>query len=172
MTRPAAGVSSNSVAFAGPDSKHMSEALSENPVSGRLPRAPTMVTTNAAAPSAESRAPGWRTRRPLVGMAYATPTAVIVGVFFLVPLALVLWMSLHQWPLIGEPAFNAPANYAGISRNPLFMNAVWFTLKYTVIVTVILFGSALGLALLVQRRRPGVGLFRTAFFLPGAVGFA
>ena len=31
---------------------------------------------------------------------------------------------------------------------------------------------ALGLALLVQHRRRGVGFFRTAFFLPGAVGFA
>src|SRR5215468_9912946 len=123
------------------------------------------------ASAAVSRA-RWRARRGLIGAAYAAPAAVIVAVFFLVPLALVLWMSLHEWPLIGEPAFNAPANYAAISRNPLFVDAVWFTLKYTVIVTIVLFGAAFGLALAVQRHRRGVGLFRTAFFLPGAVGFA
>ena len=130
-----------------------------------------MTTPNAAAPAAVSRT-RWRARRRLIGAAYAAPAAVIVAVFFLVPLVLVLWMSLHEWPLIGEPAFNAPANYTAIARNPLFVDAVWFTLKYTVIVTIVLFGAAFGLALAVQRHRRGVGLFRTAFFLPGAVGFA
>jgi len=113
-----------------------------------------------------------RDRRQLLGMAYATPLAVIVGVFFLVPLALVMWMSLHDWPLLGEPTINLPANYTRIADNSLFVDAVWFTLTYTIIVTVVLFTAAFGLALLVQRHRPGVGLFRTAFFLPGAVGFA
>jgi multiple sugar transport system permease protein len=129
-----------------------------------------MVTPNAAAPAAVSRA-RWRVRQ-LIGAAYAAPAAVIVAVFFVVPLALVLWMSLHQWPLLGEPAFNLPANYTAIAHNSLFVDAVWFTLEYTVIVTIVLFGTAFGLALLVQRHRRGVGLFRTAFFLPGAVGFA
>jgi multiple sugar transport system permease protein len=105
-------------------------------------------------------------------MAYAAPAAVIVGLFFLVPLGLVLWMSLHEWPLLGEPTINAPHNYVAIADNFLFVDAVLFTIKYTVIVTIVLFGAAFGLALLVQRRRAGVGFFRTAFFLPGAVGFA
>ena len=51
-------------------------------------------------------------------------------------------------------------------------DSVIFTLKYTAIITVLLSVFALGLALLVQEPRPGVGFFRTAFFLPGAVGFA
>jgi len=114
----------------------------------------------------------WRPSRQTAGLLYAAPTAVIVAVFFLVPLALVAWMSLHEWPLIGEPTLNAPANYTGIADNPLFGDAVLFTLKYTILVTVVLFGAAFGLALLVQRPRFGVGVFRTAFFLPGAVGFA
>jgi multiple sugar transport system permease protein len=132
-----------------------------------------MVVSKLPAPSSGARAPSrWRDRRQLVGAAYAAPAAVIVAVLFIVPLGLVLWMSLHDWPLLGEPTFNLPANFRGIARNPLFVDAVLFTLKYTLIVTVVLFGTAFGLALLVQRPRPGVGLFRTAFFLPGAVGFA
>jgi multiple sugar transport system permease protein len=132
-----------------------------------------MVTSNASAPAAAPPARlRWHAQRQLIGAAYAAPAAVIVGVFFLVPLVLVSWMSLHDWPLIGEPALNAPANYTGIAHNPLFADAVVFTLKYTIIVTIVLFGAAFGLALLVQRHRRGVGLFRTAFFLPGAVGFA
>jgi multiple sugar transport system permease protein len=107
-----------------------------------------------------------------MGWVYAAPTALIVGVLFLAPLVLVVWMSLHRWPLLGNATFNAPANYLKIADNPLFLDAVLFTLKYTLITTVLLSLVALGLALLVQESRPGITFFRTAFFLPGAVGFA
>jgi multiple sugar transport system permease protein len=110
--------------------------------------------------------------RSLQGLGYATPTAVVVGVFFLLPLALVFWMSVNRWPLLGNPQINFPDNYTAIPDNRLFLDSVWFTLKYTAIVTVVLSLIALGLALLVQDRRPGVGFLRTAYFLPGAVGFA
>ena len=110
--------------------------------------------------------------RALRGIGYATPTAVIVTVFFLVPLVLVFWMSVNRWPLLGTPTFNAPDNFTKIPDNQLFVDAIWFTLKYTLITTVVLSAGALGLALMVQGRRRGVGLFRTAFFLPGAIGFA
>jgi multiple sugar transport system permease protein len=118
------------------------------------------------------RVRGWRDRRELLGLAYAAPTAVVVTLFFLIPLGLVMWMSIHEWPLIGEPTINLPDNYTAIAHNPLIPDAVMFTIKYTVLVTVVLFTAAFGLALLVQRHRRGVGVFRTAFFLPGAVGFA
>jgi multiple sugar transport system permease protein len=119
-------------------------------------------------------APRRRRRRPrgLVGLVYAAPAAVVTGLFFLVPLGLVLWMSLHKWPLLAPPTFNAPGNYIRIADDPLVADAVWFTLRYTVVVTVLLFTVAFGLALMVQNRRPGVGLIRAAYFLPAAVGWA
>lgn len=110
--------------------------------------------------------------RAVLGALYATPTAVMVGLFFLVPLLLVGWMSLHRWPLLGAPTMNAPDNYRRIADNELVASAVWFTVQYTVLMTVGLFVVAFGLALLVQQRRRGVGFFRTAFLLPMAVGFA
>jgi multiple sugar transport system permease protein len=113
-----------------------------------------------------------RHSRKTQGWLYAAPTAVIVGVLFVAPLVLVVWMSLNRWPLLGPATLNAPDNYTKIAGNPLFVDSVLFTLKYTAITTVLLSAVALGLALLVQDRRPGIGFFRTAFFLPGAVGFA
>ena len=88
------------------------------------------------------------------------------------PLGLVFWMSVNRWPLLGAPTFNAPDNYARIPDNQLFLDSIVFTLKYTVIITVVLSAVAMGLALLVQEQRRGIGFLRTAFFLPGAVGFA
>jgi multiple sugar transport system permease protein len=97
---------------------------------------------------------------------------VIVGVFFLVPLVLVFWMSANRWRVLGSPSLNFPDNYANVADNQLFRDSVTFTLKYTAITTIVLSLVALGLALLVQNQRPGVGFLRTAYFLPGAVGFA
>src|SRR5688572_7584743 len=131
----------------------------------------TLTLRRAGRRAAHSAPPARRRSRKVQGWLYAAPTAVIVGVLFLAPLALVVWMSLHRWPLLGPARFNAPENYTKIADNPLFVDAVLFTLKYTAITTVLLSSVALGLALLVQERRPGVGFFRTAFFLPGAVGF-
>jgi multiple sugar transport system permease protein len=129
-------------------------------------------TLGAPARRRRRRAPSYWRFRSLAGVGYATPTAVMVVVFFLVPLVLVFWMSLNDWKLLGTPAFNFPENYRDIPQDALLKSAVGFTLKYTAIVTVVLSGAALGLALLVQESRPGTGLMRTAFFLPGAVGFA
>lgn len=130
--------------------------------------------TGTPPPGGTSRRPT-RTRarrRAIVGALYAVPNALMVGLFFIVPLLLVVWMSLHRWPLLGAPSLNVPENYTDIVDNDLVRDAVWFTVRYAVLMTVLLFVVALGLALLVQHRRPGVGFFRTAFFMPMAVGFA
>ena len=128
--------------------------------------APARPTVLPSAPPRRKRNKQW------IGALYAAPTAFVVGMFFVVPLGLVVWMSLHHWPLLGAPTLNVPDNYAGLGDDELLRTAVWFTLKYTVVVTVLLFALSFGLALMVQHRGHGVGLLRTAFFLPAAVGFA
>jgi multiple sugar transport system permease protein len=133
----------------------------------------TLLATRAASAS-EPFTPRRRSRRrkQLIGALYAAPTAFVVGLFFLVPLGLVAWMSLHRWPLLGPPSMNAPDNYADLTDDDLLRTAAWFTLKYTLLVTVALFVISFGLALIVQHSFRGVSLLRTAYFLPAAVGFA
>jgi multiple sugar transport system permease protein len=79
----------------------------------------------------------WR-MRSVAGVGYAAPTAVMVTVFFLVPLVLVFWMSMNDWKLLGTPTYNFPDNYSAIPKDVLLKSAVGFTLKYTAIVTVVL----------------------------------
>jgi ABC-type sugar transport system permease subunit len=113
-----------------------------------------------------------RRREALTGWAFAAPAAAVIIVLFLIPLVLAAWMSLNDWPLIGEPSFNAPDNFVAMTQNKLFTGAIAFTVKYTVVVVLIYLVGGLGLALLVQNRRRGVGIFRTAYLMPAAVGLA
>lgn len=133
-----------------------------------------MDVTRASAPaSSPSRVPGWRRIRTLQGLAYATPTAVYVAAFFVLPLVLVIRMSIGKWTLLGgDKGLNFPTNYTAIESNQLFWPAVAFTIEYTVIVTVLLIGLGLGLALLVQEGGRWSGFLRTSFLLPGAIGLA
>ncbi len=119
----------------------------------------------------------WKRARQLVGLLYALPTLVYVLCFFVLPLLLVVWFSGHSCNLltcsIANPGkTNLPDNYASFSSNSLFWPAVWFTLEYTVLATALLVGIGLGLALLVQRPGRWVGLLRTSFLIPGALGLA
>ncbi|MEV8441192.1 sugar ABC transporter permease [Actinosynnema sp. NPDC051121] len=130
------------------------------------PRTPTPRT----APPDRRRPTIARARRRL-GILYASPMALLVVVLFVVPLALMVWMSVNHWPLLGASSPNGVENYSAL-RDPLFLRAIVFTLKYTAVTTVVLGLVAFGLALLVQETRPGVGAYRTALFLPSVVGLA
>jgi multiple sugar transport system permease protein len=112
-------------------------------------------------------------RSALIGWFYAAPTAVFVLVLFVLPLLLVLKMSGSRWPLLsGDQGVNFPDNYTEAVTDRFFTDSVIFTVKYTVLTTLLLIGLGLGLALLVQESTRWKGLLRTAFLIPSALGIA
>jgi multiple sugar transport system permease protein len=110
--------------------------------------------------------------RQWIGLVYVAPAVLLVLVFFVVPLAMTAWMSLHDWPLMGVSRYIGLDNYAAILRDTRFWGALKFTAYYTVIVTIVIFAFAFPMALFVEKPRPLNGLYRTAFFMPVGVGFA
>ncbi len=112
-------------------------------------------------------------RQGMRGWLYASPTALFVILLFLVPIGLVLQMSVSDWPLFtGNQGTNFPTNFSDVVDNRFFWPSVVFTLKYTVVTTVILLALALGLALLVQESTRWKGLLRTVILVPSALGLA
>lgn len=114
-----------------------------------------------------------RLRRSTRGWAYAWPTALFVLLLFVLPLGLVLRMSASKWPLLsGDQGINFPDNYRKAVSNRFFAESITFTLKYTVLATVLLIALGLGLALLVQESSRWKGLLRASFLVPSALGLA
>jgi multiple sugar transport system permease protein len=135
------------------------------------------IAATAAPPSSPAATGSGRRRsvtgRGPTGWLYAAPTAAFVFVLFVLPLLLVLRMSGSDWPLLsGNQGTNMPENYHTAVSNRFFVDSVVFTLKYTVLATVLLTVLGLGLALLVQESTRWKGFLRTAFLVPSALGLA
>ena len=111
-------------------------------------------------------------RRGAIGLVLVLPaTLMAIGLFF-VPLGLMIWMSLNKWPLVGTHVFVGISNYRAAANDGMFGQSLLFSLEFTAVVVVGLVVIGGGLATLVAARRRGVGVLRTAYFLPVVVGTA
>jgi multiple sugar transport system permease protein len=132
----------------------------------------TQADVRKPAPQAGQRRSGSVSRRPLTGMLFVAPTALIVVGLFVVPLAILVYMSFSDWPLLGSPTPNGLENYRQIAKDDQFLGAITFTLVYTAITTVVLFLAAFVLVAISNSPRRGSRFYRTAYFLPYVVGTA
>jgi multiple sugar transport system permease protein len=109
-------------------------------------------------------------RRARTGFILTIPALVLVIGVVIVPIGFALWISVNNWPLFGDITFNGIDNYVRIFSDPIFLQAIGFTLLYTVVVTppILIFGYLL--AAFVRTNRRGTRIFRTLFFLPTVVG--
>ena len=112
----------------------------------------------------------WEQRRKLTGFFFVLPSVAFVAVFFIVPLALTLFMSLHDWPLFGDRAYIGFGNYTELTSDRQFAKSLGFTLRYTLLITPPIFVLGFILASLVRHNIPLIGIFRTVFFMPVVIG--
>lgn len=130
----------------------------------------TAVQQDSRAASTRSRGARLR-RKQRVGLLLVAPAMALVFVFFVVPLGMTFWMSLHNWPLLGKSRFIGLGNYTAILADGQFWKSLRFTVLYTLVVTVAIFALAFPLAIFVEKTRPMTKVYRTAIFLPYVVGF-
>ncbi|TGW00831.1 sugar ABC transporter permease, partial [Mesorhizobium sp. M2D.F.Ca.ET.145.01.1.1] len=119
-----------------------------------------MTTITTTAPPRARKLVG-AGRRQWIGLLYVAPAVALVMLFFVIPLGMTAWMSLHNWPLMGEHSFIGLGNYWAILRDARFWNALRFTGYYTLIVTIAIFAVAFPLAIFIERPRPFTNLYRT-----------
>ena len=113
--------------------------------------------------------------RRLGGLSHDTRAAILFLLPFLVPYVAFklwpivhgFWISLHNWSSIGgSPTFVGAQNYERILQDALFWRAFGNTVLFTGLATPTLIVLGMALALILNRKVPGGGLFRTLFYLP------
>lgn len=113
-----------------------------------------------------SAAPMSRQRATALGYALLAPSLFGVIAFLLLPILVVLWLSLYRWDLLGPLRFVGLSNWRSVLTDAGFGNSLLVTAAFVAIVVPAQTVLGLAAALMLARRLPGTGLFRTLYVLP------
>jgi multiple sugar transport system permease protein len=106
------------------------------------------------------------TNRNWLGFWFMLPAAASLLLFLVYPLGLGIWLSFTD-SRIGTPgSFVGVENYEWIIGDPKFQTAVFFTLLYTLVASVLKFGIGLYLAVLLNQSMPLKALVRAIVLIP------
>lgn len=97
---------------------------------------------------------------------FVAPSVVLVIGLNFFPMAWSLLLSFKASDLVTPSRWIGTANYDALGRDPSFHAAVRHTLVYTALYVPLSVASGLALALLLNRRVPFIGLYRTCVFVP------
>lgn len=111
-----------------------------------------------------------RVSRHLIPYLFLLPALLLLVVFNLMPTIATLFESMFVISLrSGERVFAGFANYNRIFNDPIFWKSLQVTVVFSLLVNPIQIALALGLAVLINQRVHGIGLFRSIYLLPIAV---
>lgn len=101
---------------------------------------------------------------------FVLPTLIAFLIAFGVPFILGIFLSFTEFTTVVDASWVAFANYVKAFSNSDFLNALWFTVKFTVVSVVTINVIAFALASLLTKGLKGTNLFRTVFFMPNLIG--
>ena len=107
--------------------------------------------------------------KPFLIVACLLPAVGLLTVFLTYPLGLAVWLAFTD-ATIGRPGrWVGLENFAWLFQDPIFWNAVFFSVFFTAVATVGKFGLGLWLALLLNQHLPLKRLIRAVILLPWIV---
>jgi multiple sugar transport system permease protein len=110
-------------------------------------------------------------REALVALAFLAPNLFGFLVFTLGPALFSIVMGFTNWSGLSAGEWVGLQNYRDLLQDPIFLLSLWNTLIYTVEFTPLVMIVSLGLALLFNRKLPGVSALRLLCFLPIVTDF-
>jgi len=102
----------------------------------------------------------------LQAYAFLLPSFLGLLAFSLLPIIAVFILSFFNWGLIAQPTFVGLKNYDTMFRSTAFWHSLLVTFEYILLNIPMQTVFALLLALLLNQKIPGRGIFRTLFVVP------
>jgi putative chitobiose transport system permease protein len=96
---------------------------------------------------------------------FLAPALLLIAVFLLYPIFAVAYYSFTDYNIVKPPVWIGLDNYRELAGDPVFRQAVWHSFLYLIVTPILIFLSVL-LAIVVNRKLPGINAFRTLFFIP------
>lgn len=104
--------------------------------------------------------------RALMGYMFIFPALVALTALVLYPVLYGVYISFFKTNLANKWSFVAFKNYTALFKNTEFISQLWLTLKFSFIVVLAHFLIGGMLALMLNKKRRGVTVFRTILMLP------
>ncbi|GAB3462804.1 sugar ABC transporter permease [Streptomonospora sediminis] len=100
---------------------------------------------------------------------FLAPDLIGLTVFLALPMAATFVLAFFRVSGFGEYEFIGLENFRRMLGDPMFFRSLGTTLIYVFVLVPVTFAVSLGLALLVKKQIPFIGVFRAAFFLPYSI---
>ena len=107
-----------------------------------------------------------RMRHLLTAAPFVLPSLAGVVLFLLVPVVIVLVLSFFRWNFLQSPQWAGFSNFVTMTRDDHAFHALLVTAYYVLWNIPLQTAIALGLAILLNRKMPALGLFRALYVLP------
>ncbi len=101
---------------------------------------------------------------------FVMPTLTAFLIAFLIPFVLGIFLSFTEFTTILDAQWVGFTNYIKAFSNDDFLNALWFTVKFTVVSVISVNLIAFALANILTKGLKATNLFRTVFFMPNLIG--
>lgn len=100
------------------------------------------------------------------GLLFCAPWLIGLTVFLIYPLISSFYYSLSDYSVLLPPVFIGLDNYTDLMKDPLFWKSLYNTAYFALGSVLLGFVVSLTLALLLNSKVKGLGIYRTVFFLP------
>jgi len=104
-------------------------------------------------------------RRTLTPYLFLAPALVVIVVFVLYPIVAVVFYSFTSYDIVNPPVWIGLKNYTDLFQDPVFWQALLHSFIYLLVTPILIFLSIL-LAIVVNRRLPGINFFRALYYIP------
>ena len=101
---------------------------------------------------------------------FLLPTFAAFVIGFIIPFIQGVYLSFCKFQTVNKATFVGLSNYVKAFADAQFSHAFWFTVRFTVVSTLLINILALIIALFLTRGIKGTNLFRTVFFMPNLIG--
>jgi putative chitobiose transport system permease protein len=97
------------------------------------------------------------------------PAVALIGVFVVYPILAVVYYSFTDYDIVRPPVWIGLDNYAHVFADKTFWLALTHSIVY-LLVTPILIGLSIGMAIVVNRKLRGIQVYRALYFVPAVSG--
>ncbi len=102
---------------------------------------------------------------------FTLPTMIAFIVAFFIPFLLGIYLSFTRFTTVTNARWTGLTNYVrAFTENKDFINAAFFSAKFTIVSVILINLFAFSLALLLTRKILAKNIFRTTFFMPNLIG--